>query len=118
MGLSADDLAILLDSFEGSEWTELVLSIGGTQVALTKEVSAGTTEATPRKSARDVVSPSVGIFRRGPEPDAPPFAEVGDRVEPDQLIAVVQVLKLVVKRSPRTKLGQAAKSKLRSEGLS
>jgi acetyl-CoA carboxylase biotin carboxyl carrier protein len=95
MGLSADDLAILLDSFEGSEWTELVLSIGGTQVALTKS-GAQPVSTVPRESTHDVLSPSVGIFRRAPEPGAQPFVEVGDRVEAGQVIAVVQVLRLVV----------------------
>ncbi len=104
MGLSADDLAILLDSFEGSEWTELVLSIDGTQLALTKPGAqpsappavAAPAGTTPEQSTREVLSPSVGIFRRGPEPGAAPFVEVGDRVEPGDVIAVVQVLKLVV----------------------
>ncbi len=105
MGLSADDLAILLDSFEGSEWTELVLSIDGTQLALTKPGAQPAAPpasgdpavlTTPEQSTHAVISPSVGIFRRGPEPGAAPFVEVGDRVEPGDVIAVVQVLKLVV----------------------
>ena len=52
MGLSADDLAILLDSFEGSEWTELVLSIDGTQLALTKP---GAQPAAPPASGEPAV---------------------------------------------------------------
>jgi acetyl-CoA carboxylase biotin carboxyl carrier protein len=74
MGLSADDLAILLDSFEGSEWTELVLSIDGTQLALTKpgaepaprpapaHAPPPAAEAPAEPPAQLVLSPSVGLF--------------------------------------------------------
>ena len=72
MGLSADDLAILLDSFEGSEWTELVLSIDGTQLALTKPgaqpsappVVATPAGTTPEQNTHKVLSPSVASSAR------------------------------------------------------
>ena len=41
-----------------------------------------------------VVAPSVGVFWRAPEPAAPPFVEVGQRVEPAAPVCIVEVMKL------------------------
>lgn len=43
----------------------------------------------------EVVAPSPGIFWRCPSPGAPPFAEVGMRVEADAVLCIVEVMKLM-----------------------
>jgi biotin carboxyl carrier protein len=42
-----------------------------------------------------VRSPSVGIFWRAPSPTEPPFVAVGARVEADDTIGIVEVMKLM-----------------------
>jgi acetyl-CoA carboxylase biotin carboxyl carrier protein len=42
-----------------------------------------------------IASPSVGLFWRAPSPTAPPFVEVGARVEAGDTIAIVEVMKLM-----------------------
>ena len=42
-----------------------------------------------------VVSPSPGILWRSPQPGAPPFASVGDRVEASSTMCIVEVMKLM-----------------------
>jgi oxaloacetate decarboxylase alpha subunit len=42
-----------------------------------------------------VESPMVGTFFRAPEPGAPPFVEVGRHVEPDDIVCIVEVMKLM-----------------------
>jgi acetyl-CoA carboxylase biotin carboxyl carrier protein len=42
-----------------------------------------------------VSSPSVGLFWRAPAPGAPPFVEVGGRVEAGDTVAIVEVMKLM-----------------------
>ena len=39
--------------------------------------------------------PLPGTFYRAPQPGAPPFVEVGDRVEPDTVIGIVETMKLM-----------------------
>lgn len=57
--------------------------------------------ATPGGPARDeegrktVASPMVGTFYRRPRPDAEPFASVGDRVEPGQVLCIIEAMKLM-----------------------
>jgi len=40
-------------------------------------------------------SPMVGTFYRAPSPDAEPFAKVGDRVEENQTICIIEAMKLM-----------------------
>jgi len=42
-----------------------------------------------------VKSPMVGTFYRAPEPGAPPFVEVGQRVEADTTVCIIEVMKLM-----------------------
>ncbi|WP_328603368.1 acetyl-CoA carboxylase biotin carboxyl carrier protein [Amycolatopsis sp. NBC_00345] len=41
-----------------------------------------------------VDSPMVGTFYRSPSPDRPPFVEVGDALQVDQTIGVIEAMKL------------------------
>jgi len=42
-----------------------------------------------------VTSPFVGTFYRAPNPDAPPFVEVGAQVKPGQSLCIVEAMKLM-----------------------
>ncbi len=42
-----------------------------------------------------VKSPIVGTFYRSPEPGAPLFVEVGDRVKKDQVLCIIEAMKLM-----------------------
>ena len=63
---------------------------------------ATTTHAAPPASMSDdevelavVKSPIVGTFYRSPEPGAPSFAEVGQRVKKDQVLCIIEAMKLM-----------------------
>jgi acetyl-CoA carboxylase biotin carboxyl carrier protein len=42
-----------------------------------------------------VTAPLIGTFYRSPTPGAAPFVEVGARVEPDDTVCIVEVMKLM-----------------------
>ena len=42
-----------------------------------------------------VKSPIVGTFYRAPEPGAPSFVEVGQRVKKDQVLCIIEAMKLM-----------------------
>jgi acetyl-CoA carboxylase biotin carboxyl carrier protein len=42
-----------------------------------------------------VKSPIVGTFYRSPEPGAAPFVEVGERVKKDQVLCIIEAMKLM-----------------------
>lgn len=43
----------------------------------------------------EVTSPMVGTFYRAPAPDAPPYVEVGDRVQKGQTLCILEAMKLM-----------------------
>jgi acetyl-CoA carboxylase biotin carboxyl carrier protein len=43
----------------------------------------------------DVRAPIVGTFYRAPQPGAAPFVEAGSQVQPDTVIAIIEVMKLM-----------------------
>jgi acetyl-CoA carboxylase biotin carboxyl carrier protein len=51
--------------------------------------------APPGAAGIPVLAPSVGLFWRAPSPGAPPFVDVGTRVEPEDVIGIVEVMKLM-----------------------
>jgi acetyl-CoA carboxylase biotin carboxyl carrier protein len=42
-----------------------------------------------------VKSPIVGTFYRAPEPGAQPFVEIGERVKKDQVLCIIEAMKLM-----------------------
>jgi biotin carboxyl carrier protein len=96
VGLSIDELAILLSAFDEAGWETMKLAINGTRVEITR--GRGSPSADPEVDRRvpapahhEVTAPSVGVFHRGTAPGAPPAVEPGDRVEPDDILGIVQV---------------------------
>ncbi len=55
------------------------------------------TETKPQQSTtgKEIVSPMVGTFYTSPEPGAPPFAEVGQRVTKGQTVCIIEAMKLM-----------------------
>ncbi|MFH0855174.1 MAG: acetyl-CoA carboxylase biotin carboxyl carrier protein [Candidatus Omnitrophota bacterium] len=63
-------------------------------------VNAGAKQAAePAKEALaktiEVRSPMVGTFYRAPSPEASPFVEVGQNIEPGQVICIIEAMKLM-----------------------
>ncbi|MGH8004875.1 MAG: acetyl-CoA carboxylase biotin carboxyl carrier protein [Limisphaerales bacterium] len=42
-----------------------------------------------------IKSPMVGTFYRAPAPDAKPYIEIGDIVEPGQVVCIIEAMKLM-----------------------
>ena len=59
------------------------------------ETPAPATSAAGRAGVNTVLAPSLGLFWRSPKPGAPPFVEVGDRVDADSTVCIVEVMKLM-----------------------
>ncbi len=57
--------------------------------------SPASTSPAPAEGLVEVKSPLLGVFYRAPKPGEPPFVEVGSRVEPDTVIGIIEVMKLM-----------------------
>ena len=42
-----------------------------------------------------IMSPMIGLFYRAPAPGEAPFVEVGTRVEPDTIVGIIEVMKMM-----------------------
>lgn len=73
--------------------------IESTQVASQAEptpaVAAARVTATWPEGSVIIRSPMVGVFYCAPEPGAPSFVAVGQRVDPDTVVCIVEVMKLM-----------------------
>ncbi len=57
--------------------------------------SAAPEVSTEDDSLHEVTSPFVGTFYRSPNPDSPPYCEVGQRVEKGQVLCIIEAMKLM-----------------------
>lgn len=78
---------------EGAGWTqEWDLTAGAPAAAPDDERE---TEAATPEGLAAVRAPLPGTFYHQPQPGAPPFVRVGDRVEPDTVVGIVETMKLM-----------------------
>jgi acetyl-CoA carboxylase biotin carboxyl carrier protein len=119
VSLSSSDIEQIMKLFEQSRFSELKLESGDLKLHLRKEGSAHAAESAPPAAAApepvvpahsapsahalpplgpgevDTPSPLLGVFYRAPKPGEPPFVEVGQEVETDTIIGIVEVMKLM-----------------------
>jgi acetyl-CoA carboxylase biotin carboxyl carrier protein len=63
--------------------------------AVARDYDAQTPPAGSAPDAFVVRAPMVGTFYRSPQPGAPPFVEVGQPVEPETTVCIIEVMKLM-----------------------
>ncbi len=69
----------------------VVATVPHAQVVAASAAAALDSDATPESTDHHIItSPIVGSFYRGPSPDAEPFVEVGDPVDPDKVVCIVE----------------------------
>jgi acetyl-CoA carboxylase biotin carboxyl carrier protein len=75
-----------------------------TPVALTESVAspaalvAAPVAAPPAvapANVKEIISPMVGTFYRAPAPDAPPYVEVGQKVDENTVVCIIEAMKVM-----------------------
>ncbi len=67
---------------------------GAVPVPLATPQAGGSAALAPPPNVKRVLAPLTGVFYRQPSPDAEPFVSEGDRVEVDQVLCVLEAMKL------------------------
>ena len=118
--ITQQDLDAILKLIESAEHVaEFHLKYGDLEVSLSRSAAPSRPLSTPAaetprgepepkaaaapKKAEAVVppgmvaikSPMVGTFYRAPSPGAKPFVEIGQKVEPDSVVCIIEVMKLM-----------------------
>ncbi len=60
-----------------------------------KTQEAGIETRNPAPKTVEIKAPMVGTFYRAPQPEAPPYVEIGQVIEPGQVICIIEAMKLM-----------------------
>ncbi len=120
MSLTDDDVREILRIIDESELDELRLETGGLSLYVRRggggarvfsdpvpaggpdSVAAGSAPSPPPPSATaeedgllTVPAPMLGTFYRADGPGQPPFVEIGSTVEPETIVCIIEVMKMM-----------------------
>ena len=105
MALSDDDVREILRLIDEAELRELRIETEGLSLHVVRD-GAAPAESRPAEApavgvgdddddATTIESPMLGVFYRAPSPGAPPFVDVGTRIERDTIVCVIEVMKMM-----------------------
>ncbi len=60
-----------------------------------KETSEKIKEKSEDNNLHFIASPMVGTFYRSPDPSSPPFIEIGENIEKNQTLCIIEAMKLM-----------------------
>lgn len=63
--------------------------------AQTSEKQEKAAEKAQKSNAVEIKAPMVGTFYRAPSPEAPTYVNIGDIIEPGQVICIIEAMKLM-----------------------
>ena len=102
------DVLELVTRLDESGIAEAEIVIGDVQVRVSRNALAPSSPAAsheplrpepvpvaPQADGVEVLAPMLGVVYLRPSPDADPFVRVGDLVEPDTTVAILEVMKLM-----------------------
>lgn len=120
--IPARDIEALVRTFDGSDWDEMRVVVDGLELYLSKNPAdrarlastpnsavSSATDKPPSPSAKStskpaaidvpegmvmVRAPNLGTFYRAPKPGAPPYVSIGQKVEPETELCLIEVMKL------------------------
>jgi acetyl-CoA carboxylase biotin carboxyl carrier protein len=108
MALNDDDVREILRLIDDSELEELRIETEGLSLHVVKGGPAPAVERAPAGPEREpatgpgvdaggltIEAPMLGVFYRAPSPGAPPFVEVGTRVEARTIVCIIEVMKMM-----------------------
>jgi len=96
MGLSDDDVREILRIIDESDLDELRIETDELSLHVVRSGVAPEAEPAPVSAEADaIVAPMLGTFYRAPAPGEPPFVDVGSRVEPDTIVCIIEVMKMM-----------------------
>ncbi len=97
--LDTEDFRLVLRRSGARAWTreQSVLSAANLagEPATPSAARPATQDASVAAGLAVVRAPLPGTFYRAPRPGAPPFVEVGSRVQPDTVIGIIETMKLM-----------------------
>ena len=94
MALTDDDVREILRIIDESELDELRIETAGFTLHLRKD-GAAAPQAAVETLGGTIDAPMLGTFYRAPAPGDEPFVDVGTAVEPDTVVGLIEVMKMM-----------------------
>jgi biotin carboxyl carrier protein len=99
MALTDEDVREILRLIDESELDELRIETNGFKLHVVRGAATAAPEqpeAAPRAaSAGTIGAPMPGTFYRAEGPGMEPFVDVGSRVEPDTIVCIIEIMKMM-----------------------
>ena len=98
MALSDDDVREILRLIDESKLDELRIETAGLKLHVVRGGSAPAPDEPPaarEDGAHTIDAPMLGTFYRAEAPGAEPFVDVGSEVEPDTVVCLIEVMKMM-----------------------
>jgi acetyl-CoA carboxylase biotin carboxyl carrier protein len=92
--LSDDDVREILRIIDESDLDELRVETGELSLHVVRG-TAPAVAAVPEAAADVIAAPMLGTFYRAPAPGEAPFVGVGSAVEPDTIVGIIEVMKMM-----------------------
>ncbi len=89
-----DGVRIRLKKGPGDLYERAVEYVAPQAPGSNEKASAGQGKA-EKRNALEIKAPMVGTFYRSPSPEAAPYVNVGDFIEPGQVICIIEAMKLM-----------------------
>jgi acetyl-CoA carboxylase biotin carboxyl carrier protein len=94
--LDDDDVREILRIIDESDLDELRVETGELSLHVVRSVAAPPPVRAPEPEDADAIaSPMLGTFYRAPGPGAAPYVDVGSAVEPDTIVCIIEVMKMM-----------------------
>ncbi len=109
----AEQIKALAEAMAGTQVTELELSEGGMEIRLRRRtismpatptqqapapmlasIPPAAEPAAPAEMSLAVMAPLTGVFYASSSPATPPFVQIGESVQPGQVICIVEAMKV------------------------
>ncbi len=115
--IKTEDIIKVIEAIKNSDFSEFTMENEGFRLTVARnrvqegpskpmppsepeqEVVKGPTREEPKEDGEnnrvEVTAPMVGTFYRAPSPEDEPFVRVGDRVQPDDTLCILEAMKLM-----------------------
>jgi acetyl-CoA carboxylase biotin carboxyl carrier protein len=103
MALTADDVREILRLIDESELDELRIETAEFKLHVVRGEAAAPAPAEPAPAVKPsadgasatIAAPMPGTFYRAEGPGMAPFVDVGTRVEPDTIVCIIEIMKMM-----------------------
>jgi acetyl-CoA carboxylase biotin carboxyl carrier protein len=100
MALTDEDVREILRLIDESDLEELRIETGGFKLHVVRGAGASAPEPEPapapaRSADGTIAAPMPGTFYRAEGPGMAPFVDVGTRVQPDTVVCIIEIMKMM-----------------------